>query len=207
MRKILGISIVISTVLLFFLGGGVFAEVTGSSPCGTQAQPTQAVSPVSVSVNPVSDASSYNWQVDNGGAVAISPSPFTDLKFTTLGNHSWNVNIIKSDGLNSVSNVCYINVTDLSCNDPNKAVCIKNPLGSATFTDLIGKILDFIFTLSFPVAAVMVMVAGFLFVTGGGDPIKLKKAKDILLWTAIGFGIILVSKGFPFLIKDILGVK
>ncbi len=88
----------------------------------------------------------------------------------------------------------------------SQGVCIQNPLSSNTFTDLIDKIINFVFLLSFPVAAIMVMVAGFIFITGGADPKKFVLARTILIWTAIGFIIILLSKSIPYLLRNILGI-
>ena len=41
--------------------------------------------------------------------------------------------------------------------------------------------------------------------TTGGDATKIKKARQIILWTLIAVAIILFAKGFPALIKGALG--
>ncbi|MDP2641493.1 MAG: pilin [Candidatus Yanofskybacteria bacterium] len=82
---------------------------------------------------------------------------------------------------------------------------ICNPLQADSFTDLIDNILGFIFMIASALVPLMVVLAGFLFVTGGGNPDKIKQAKNILLWTVIGFTIILLSGGLVALLQNILG--
>ena len=83
---------------------------------------------------------------------------------------------------------------------------IENPLKTICFSGLLDSILNVIFTLSLIVVPFVVVYAGFLFVTGGGNPAQITRARDTLIWTAVGFGVILISKGLPFILKDILGL-
>lgn len=87
------------------------------------------------------------------------------------------------------------------------SVCIGNPLKAATFADLIDGIINFLFTISFAIVPIMVIVGGFMFVTGGGDPKKITQGKQLLLWTAVGFIVILISKGLVAVIRETLEVK
>ena len=70
----------------------------------------------------------------------------------------------------------------------------KCPTGSAncTIKDLINVIVDSILLpIGGVVAVVMIIYAGFLYVTAGGDPGQIKKAHDALLWAVIGAAILL----------------
>lgn len=219
MRKVFQASILAFVVSLSFYGSVFALDISGAQPCGkTSAKAPKVVSPFDASVNAIDNAVVYVWMLD-GSSAGVQPSPnpqnpyqeFNVAKLpqpSQLGIHTWSVfsnYLDNGQTFGTTTKTCYVKVTSIC--DPDKAVCIKNPLSSNSFTDLTDTILDFVFNIALVAAPLMVVIAGFLFVTGGGDPLKLKRARDILLWTAIGFSIILVSKGIPFLIKDILGVK
>ncbi len=74
-------------------------------------------------------------------------------------------------------------------------IVIENPISSDTFTELIGRIIDFLFVLGMAVAPIMLIIAGFFFVTAQGRPEKIETAKKMILWTLIGLGIIIGAKG------------
>lgn len=89
----------------------------------------------------------------------------------------------------------------------NGAVNIENPLSSNTFTELLDKIINFIFYIGvFGVAPLMIIIAGFFFVTAAGDPEKITRAKQMILWVLIGLLILFCAKGLITLFKTIIGV-
>lgn len=55
-------------------------------------------------------------------------------------------------------------------------------------------------------AVVMLVFASLQFLTSGGDPNNLAKARSKLLWAVIGIAAALVAKGIPVVVKLILGV-
>lgn len=75
------------------------------------------------------------------------------------------------------------------------AIEFENPLGYDTFQELIYAIIDFLFNLSIPLASLMILVAGFYYITAAGKPERIQTAHKIILWTLIGFLIILSAKG------------
>ena len=81
-----------------------------------------------------------------------------------------------------------------------------NPLGAATFTGLINNIINFIFTIAVILAPILLVIAGVIFMTAAGDPGKVKTARSMMLWTIVGFGVILISKGLVSVLKNILGI-
>lgn len=85
------------------------------------------------------------------------------------------------------------------------AIQIENPLKAKTFDKLIDNIISFIFTLALFIAPVMIITAGLLFVTSAGSPGQIEMAKNIILYTLIGFVIILISKGLIKLFTEVLG--
>jgi hypothetical protein len=73
---------------------------------------------------------------------------------------------------------------------------IHNPLaqtGVNNITDLIKKILEGIIKIGVPIVALAIIYAGFLFVFARGKEEKLTEAKDTLLYTLIGAGVLIGS--------------
>ncbi len=87
--------------------------------------------------------------------------------------------------------------------DPNYPNCVCN----MTFADIIDKIINFIFYVAIAIFPIMAIVAGFFFLSSGGDPTKVKTAKNILLYSVIGLMIVLLAKGLISVIKQIIGMS
>ena len=87
-------------------------------------------------------------------------------------------------------------------------IIIENPLGEGTqFEDIIDRIIDFIFRIAIVVAPLMVVIGGVMIATAAGNPQQVARARNLLIWTAIGFAIVLLSKGIIVIIKQLLGVQ
>lgn len=84
---------------------------------------------------------------------------------------------------------------------------IKNPLKYESFGDLIENIVRFLFWLSLFVGALMIVVAAYCFLTSAGDPEKVKRAKNIIIWTLVGILVLFLSVAFVAFLKEALGVK
>ena len=92
--------------------------------------------------------------------------------------------------------------------DPSRArTCICNPLEADDFDVIVNNILNFLFRIAVVLVPLMAVVAGFMFVTAGGSPDQINKARNIIIWTAVGLGILLLSKGILAIINQLLGVK
>jgi hypothetical protein len=90
---------------------------------------------------------------------------------------------------------------------PTITIDFGNPLQYNSFTELINGIINFIFTIAVIVAPILLVVAGVLFMTAAGDTNRVTKARNMILWTIIGFAVILVSKGLVTILKEILNVN
>ncbi len=77
--------------------------------------------------------------------------------------------------------------------DGRTAPAITNPLGGSvnTINALITKILEIVIQIGLPVIALSIVYTGFLFIKARGNEGELTKAKETLLWTVIGAGVIL----------------
>jgi len=74
-------------------------------------------------------------------------------------------------------------------------VTIDSPLKVKTFEELLDRIIDFLFNLSIPLTTLMLLVAGFYYISAAGNPEQISTAHNIIKWTLIGFIIILCAKG------------
>lgn len=88
---------------------------------------------------------------------------------------------------------------------PKGFTCLCNPLQAKNFTDLINNIMNFLFGVAIVLAPIMVVFAGFMFLTAGGNPAQFTKARSLLVWTAVGFGVILLAKGLTTVLRKIIG--
>jgi len=84
---------------------------------------------------------------------------------------------------------------------------IQNPLTATSFEAIVGNGIDFIFKIAVVLAPLMVIFGGFLFLTAGGNAEQINRAKNLLIWAAIGFLVVLLSKGILAIINQILGVR
>jgi len=110
------------------------------------------------------------------------------------------------DGGGSQETLTPVTVSGTGGGLPSPTVIFGNPLGTATFTGLINSIIDFLFTISVIVAPILLVVAGIIFMTAAGDPTRVATARRMLMWTIVGFGMILISKGLVEVLRNILGV-
>lgn len=85
---------------------------------------------------------------------------------------------------------------------PGSFIC--NPLKICSIEDFINNLINFIFTVGFALAVLMYIVAGFYIVTAGGDAQKVSTGKNIILYTTIGLGIILLARGLVYVIQQII---
>jgi len=89
----------------------------------------------------------------------------------------------------------------------DEVIEIQNPITATSFEAVVGNSIDFVFKIAIVLAPLMVVVGGFLLLTAGGNLNQVGQAKSLLLWTAIGFLVVLLSKGILAIINQILGVR
>jgi len=81
---------------------------------------------------------------------------------------------------------------------------IENPLDADTFEQLIGNLINFIFTIAIALAPIMILIAAFYFLTAGGDPKRVETGKNIILYTVIGLLIVMFARGLVAIIQEVL---
>ena len=82
---------------------------------------------------------------------------------------------------------------------------LEPPIEAKSFEELIDGIINFVFWIGVAVAPIMILIAGVMYMTAGGDTIKIGKAKNLILYTVIGFTIIMFARGLIALLESILG--
>lgn len=83
----------------------------------------------------------------------------------------------------------------------------ENPLKSKTILGLLDGILGLAMWIGIPIAVIMILYSGILFLFSQGNSGALTKARLILQYAIIGLIVILVGKGFLTLIQSILDLR
>lgn len=83
---------------------------------------------------------------------------------------------------------------------------ITNPIKYDTFAELIEGILDFIFRIALILTPLLIIIGAFYIITAVGDPEKIKTGKRVIIYTLIGFLIIIIARGLIALVQSIIGV-
>jgi len=80
---------------------------------------------------------------------------------------------------------------------------LDNPLtGDPSIPAFVATALNTVVLLLTPVVVIMLLYAGFLFVSAMGNPEKISSAKKVLLYTLIGAAIVLGAKGLAVFIQS-----
>ena len=80
---------------------------------------------------------------------------------------------------------------------------LPNPLNITNLQDIVDKVMSAITVLAVPVVLAMVLYGAFKIITSGGDPTKAKDGGNIILYAAVGFGLLLLSNGIVAIIQSL----
>lgn len=69
----------------------------------------------------------------------------------------------------------------------------------------INNITNWAFAFVLTIAVLFLIFAGFQFITAGGDPEKLTKARSSLFYGAIGVGVAVMARGLVSFVRGLLG--
>lgn len=81
---------------------------------------------------------------------------------------------------------------------------LPNPLSADTIAGALDKIINFLLAVAAPVAIIMTVWAGYLFLASGGSEEKVITARKTLLYVVIGVAVLILSKGLISLVTSIL---
>lgn len=94
-------------------------------------------------------------------------------------------------------------VSDANNNNSSSCTtCLPNPLGVTSVNALIGKVINAVLGVVGSLALLMFIYGGLTWMTSSGSADKVKKGKDILVWSILGMAVIFASYG---LVNFVLG--
>ncbi len=76
---------------------------------------------------------------------------------------------------------------------PSTPLTLPNPLGTANVPIIVGRIIKAISGFAGTIGLLMFVYGGFQWLTSGGNAEKIKKGKDIILWSLIGLVVMFSS--------------
>ncbi len=85
------------------------------------------------------------------------------------------------------------------------AIEIPNPLRYDTFGELIKAIMDFLFIIALILGPLLIIVGAFYIMTALGNPEKVKTGTKIIIYTLVGFLIIIIARGLVNTVLRIIG--
>ena len=86
---------------------------------------------------------------------------------------------------------------------------IDNPLCSGagcTIMGILEKISLYLLWIGAPIVTIMIIYGAFLVMTAGGDPKKVTDGTHSIVYSAVGYGIILIAWGIVSLTKELLTI-
>lgn len=84
---------------------------------------------------------------------------------------------------------------------PDGTTCLQNPLGTDTSPQkLIGNVINAVMGVVGSIALLMFIFGGLTWMLSGGSSDKVKKGKDILVWSAVGLAVIFSSYALVYFV-------
>jgi ABC-type microcin C transport system permease subunit YejB len=90
-----------------------------------------------------------------------------------------------------------------------QTVRLDNPLaggGVNNIWDLLSRVIDFIWQIAIPLAALLIVIGGYFFLASAGDPEKVRKAKHLIIYTLVGLLVIFLSKAIINMLAERFGL-
>ena len=106
----------------------------------------------------------------------------------------------------SLATVFFLNLSPALADGAEGCVgsnCLSNPLGVESANELIGRIINSVMGIVGSLALLMFVYGGLIWMTSAGSQEKVKKGKDILLWSAVGLVVIFGAYGLTKFIINI----
>jgi len=94
--------------------------------------------------------------------------------------------------------------SNASSTKPSTSIQLKNPLKAESIEEVLSNLSSWLIKLGAPVAALMIIIGGIQILFSAGDPAKFKKGQSTIVYTAIGYGIIILGSGVINIIKALL---
>jgi hypothetical protein len=92
---------------------------------------------------------------------------------------------------------CSLGLCDFTANNLCGICCVMNAIFTVT---------NWIFFALIAVVALLVIWGGFSIATAGGAPDKVNAGRNYILFAMLGFGVALLARAIPSIVKALLGV-
>jgi len=70
---------------------------------------------------------------------------------------------------------------------------------------LIETLTNWLFTILMAVAVIFIIMAAWTFLTAGGNPDSVTKARQMLIYALVGVAVAILARGLPIMIETLLG--
>lgn len=74
-------------------------------------------------------------------------------------------------------------------------ITFRNPFSTSDFWELVGTILNILFTVALPLTLILVITGGILITTAGGNERNVELGKKCIIYSLIGLLLIIMSRG------------
>ncbi len=81
-------------------------------------------------------------------------------------------------------------------------VTVSSPQG---LIDIINRVIGWIYTFFFVIAIILILFAAFTYLTSSGDPEKVTKAKNQLIYAAVAVAVALLAYSFTAIVRGVVG--
>ncbi len=81
---------------------------------------------------------------------------------------------------------------------------LTDPINAGSVQEIANRIINFLFILAGPVAVIMIVYAGYLFLTATDNEEQVKKARKTILYVVIGIAVLVLSKAVIYVALDVL---
>ena len=88
---------------------------------------------------------------------------------------------------------------------PVLALATATPAPDVDLLTALNSLTNWLFTILLIVAVIFLMIAAFTFVTASGDPDKVGKARNFVLWSLIGVAVAVAAKALVAFVQMIMG--
>ncbi len=84
---------------------------------------------------------------------------------------------------------------------------LPNPLQYDTIEEVLRAVWGYLFAISIPLVAIMVIIGAFQIMFAAGNVERLETGKKTVLYAVIGFAIVLLAGGIVSVVGELLGVN
>lgn len=124
-------------------------------------------------------ASSYSCTCKNGSSSSV---PDCDTCYEVCSNHV--------DYCNAIMESETVVDTGGGNTQPEK---LPNPLGTSDINEMIARVIRFILSLVGSISLLMFVYGGLIWMTSAGSSDKIKKGREIIVWSVIGLAVVFSS--------------